>query len=195
MEIIAFTLSLICVALNAYGHILTWPFMIVSAAAYAWVFQDAKLFGDAWLQGVFIVLAIYAWKTWSKSDQVAQAAQTNSTQISSFKRMPRSWFLFGSFLWSGLFLVIHYVLENHTSSDVALMDAFLTSGSLLATYMSAQKWLENWLVWIFVNSLYIVLYISKDLHLTALLYGLLIGLAVLGWLQWSKKIKLGELTQ
>lgn len=192
MEIIAFTLSLICVALNAYGHILTWPLMIVSSAAYAWVFQDAKLFGDAWLQGVFILLAIYAWKMWSKS---AQASQTKSVQLSSFKRMPRSWWLFGSFLWSGLFLVIHYVLENHTSSDVALMDAFLTSGSLLATYMSAQKWLENWLVWIFVNSLYIVLYIYKDLHLTALLYGLLIVLAVLGWLQWSKKIKLGELTQ
>jgi nicotinamide mononucleotide transporter len=192
MEIIAFTLSLICVALNAYGHILTWPLMIVSSAAYAWVFQDAKLFGDAWLQGVFILLAIYAWKMWSKS---AQASQTKSAQLSSFKRMPRSWWLFGSFLWSGLFLVIHYVLENHTSSDVALMDAFLTSGSLLATYMSAQKWLENWLVWIFVNSLYIVLYIYKDLHLTALLYGLLIVLAMLGWLQWSKKIKLGELTQ
>jgi nicotinamide mononucleotide transporter len=192
MEIIAFTLSLICVALNAYGHILTWPLMIASSAAYAWVFQDAKLFGDAWLQGVFIFLAIYAWKTWSKSTEVAQ---TESAQLSSFKRMPRSWWLFGSFLWSGLFLVIHYVLENHTSSDVALMDAFLTSGSLLATYMSAQKWLENWLVWIFVNSLYIALYIYKDLHLTALLYVLLIALAVLGWLQWSKKIKLGELTQ
>jgi nicotinamide mononucleotide transporter len=191
MEIIAFTLSLICVALNAYGHILTWPLMIVSSAAYAWVFQDAKLFGDAWLQGVFILLAIYAWKTWSQS---AEAAQTEGAQSSSFKRMPRSWWLFGSFLWSGLFLVIHYLLANHTSSDVPLIDAFLTAGSLLATYMSAQKWLENWLVWIFVNSFYIALYIYKDLHLTALLYGLLIVLAVLGWLQWSKKIKQSEQT-
>ena len=186
MEIIAFTLSLICVALNAYGHILTWPLMIASSAAYAWVFQDAKLFGDAWLQGVFILLAIYAWKTWSKSTQAEGASNSSS---SSFKKMPRSWPLIGSLCWSGLFLIIHYLLVNHTSSDVPLIDAFLTAGSLLATYMSAQKWLENWLVWIFVNSLYIVLYIYKDLHLTALLYGLLIVLAGLGWLQWSKKIK------
>jgi nicotinamide mononucleotide transporter len=186
MEIIAFTLSLMCVALNAYGHILTWPLMIASSAAYAWVFQDAKLFGDAWLQGVFILLAIYAWKTWSKSDQ---ATQTNNIQTSSFRKMPRSWPLIASFCWSGLFLIIHYLLVNHTSSDVPLIDAFLTSGSLLATYMSAQKWLENWLLWIFVNSLYIALYIYKDLHLTALLYGLLIVLAVFGWMQWSKKIK------
>lgn len=186
MEIIAFTLSLICVALNAYGHILTWPLMIASSAAYAWVFQDAKLFGDAWLQGVFILLAIYAWKTWSKSTQTEGASNSSS---SSFKKMPRSWPLIGSLCWSGLFLIIHYLLVNHTSSDVPLIDAFLTAGSLLATYMSAQKWLENWLVWIFVNSLYIVLYIYKDLHLTALLYGFLIVLAGLGWLQWSKKIK------
>jgi len=186
MEIIAFTLSLICVALNAYGHILTWPLMIASSAAYAWVFQDAKLFGDAWLQGVFILLAIYAWKTWSKSTQAEGASNSSS---SSFKKMPRSWPLIGSLCWSGLFLIIHYLLVNHTSSDVPLIDAFLTAGSLLATYMSAQKWLENWLVWIFVNSFYIALYIYKDLHLTALLYGLLIVLAGLGWLQWSKKIK------
>jgi nicotinamide mononucleotide transporter len=186
MEIIAFTLSLICVALNAYGHILTWPLMIASSAAYAWVFQDAKLFGDAWLQGVFILLAVYAWRTWSKS---AQAESSNNSSTSSFRRMPRSWPLIGSFLWSGLFLIIHYLLVNHTSSDVPLIDAFLTAGSLLATYMSAQKWLENWLLWIFVNSIYIALYIYKDLHLTALLYGLLIVLAVIGWVQWSKKIK------
>lgn len=192
MEIIAFTLSLICVALNAYGHILTWPLMIASSAAYAWVFQDAKLFGDAWLQGVFILLAIYAWKTWSKSTQTEEA---NNNSSSSFKRMPRSWYLIGSLCWSGLFLIIHYLLVNHTSSDVPLIDAFLTAGSLLATYMSAQKWLENWLVWIFVNSFYIALYIYKDLHLTALLYGLFIVLAVLGWIQWSKKIKLNKLTQ
>ena len=191
MEIIAFTLSLICVALNAYGHIFTWPLMIASSAAYAWVFQDAKLFGDAWLQGVFILLAIYAWKTWSKSTQPEGA---NNSSSSSFKKMPRSWPLIGSLCWSGLFLIIHYLLVNHTSSDVPLIDAFLTAGSLLATYMSAQKWLENWLVWIFVNSLYIALYIYKDLHLTALLYGLLIVLAVLGWLQWSKKIKQSEPT-
>lgn len=192
MEIIAFTLSLICVALNAYGHILTWPLMIASSAAYAWVFQDAKLFGDAWLQGVFILLAIYAWKTWSKSTQTEEA---NNNSSSSFKRMPRSWYLIGSLCWSGLFLIIHYLLVNHTSSDVPLIDAFLTAGSLLATYMSAQKWLENWLVWIFVNSFYIALYLYKDLHLTALLYGLFIVLAVLGWIQWSKKIKLNKLTQ
>jgi nicotinamide mononucleotide transporter len=61
--------------------------------------------------------------------------------------------------------------------------------------MSAQKWLESWLLWIFVNSIYIVLYIYKDLHLTALLYSLLIALAVLGWLQWSKKIKLSKLAK
>lgn len=191
MEIIAFTLSLICVALNAYGHILTWPLMIASSAAYAWVFQDAKLFGDAWLQGVFILLAIYAWKIWSKSTQTEGA---NNSSSSSFKRMPRSWYLIGSICWSALFLTIHYLLVNHTSSDVPLIDAFLTAGSLLATYMSAQKWLENWLVWIFVNSFYIALYIYKDLHLTALLYGLFIVLAILGWVQWSKKIKQSEPT-
>ncbi len=182
MEIIAFILSLICITLNARGHILTWLFSILSSSAYAWVFYEAKLFGDAWLQGVFIVLAVYAWRTWLQKD-------LDSRQfVKVFARMPHDWMIKGGLSWLALFLAIYFVLKTFTSSDVPFIDAFLTAGSLMATYMSAQKWLENWLVWAFVNVIYIGLYIYKDLHLTALLYALLIALCVLGWKEWSKKI-------
>jgi nicotinamide mononucleotide transporter len=181
MEIIAFILSFICITLNARGHLLTWLFSILSSAAYAWVFYEARLFGDAWLQGVFIVLAVYAWHSWLSKD-------ASQKPLKIFTRMPQNWNLWGGLAWLALFLVIYFVLTNYTSSDVALVDAFLTAGSLIATYMSAQKWLENWLVWAFVNVIYIGLYIYKDLHLTALLYALLIALCVLGWKEWSKRI-------
>ena len=88
-----------------------------------------------------------------------------------------------------MFFLIQHILKNYTSSDVPNIDAFLTAGSLLATYMSAQKWLENWLLWAFVDVIYIGLYVYKDLYLTALLYGLLITLCLLGWRQWSRQMK------
>lgn len=183
MEIIAFILSLACVLLNAYGKILTWPLAIASSTAYAYVFFDSRLFGDSALQFVFIGLAIYAWITWHKKDTNHQANQPSFSRasINSIAKCGIAWLL--------MFFVIQYILKNHTSSDVPNIDAFLTAGSLLATYMSAQKWLENWLLWAFVDVIYIGLYVYKDLYLTALLYGLLIALCLLGWRQWSKQMK------
>jgi nicotinamide mononucleotide transporter len=73
MEFFAFILSLACVLLNAYGKILTWPLAIASSTAYAYVFFNSQLFGDAALQFVFVGLAIYAWITWYKKDSTLTA--------------------------------------------------------------------------------------------------------------------------
>jgi nicotinamide mononucleotide transporter len=190
MEIFAFLLSLACVLLNAYGKILTWPLAMISSTAYAYVFFNSQLFGDAALQFVFVGLAMYAWITWYKRD-CALASSTLETK-SSFSRVPLGAIPKCSIAWLLMFVVIQYILKNYTSSDVPNLDAFLTAGSLLATYMSAQKWLENWLLWAFVDVIYIGLYVYKDLYLTALLYGLLIALCLLGWRQWSNQMKVKE---
>jgi nicotinamide mononucleotide transporter len=184
MEIAAFLLSLICVTLNAQGRVLTWPFAIASSATYAWVFQDAKLFGDAALQLVFIGLAIYAWWCWSKKDDL-DGHQT----AKPFGKVSRNPLIACLLAWALLFLLLKWVLLNFTSSDVPNTDAFLTAGSLVATYMSAQKWLENWLVWAFVDLIYVGLYIYKDLYLTAVLYSLFIALCFWGWRHWSEQIQ------
>ncbi len=190
MEIFAFALSLACVLLNAFGKILTWPLAMISSTAYAYVFFNSQLFGDAALQFVFVGLAMYAWITWYKKD-CAPASSTLETK-SSFSKVPLGAIPKCGVAWLLMFLVIQYILKNHTNSDVPNIDAFLTSGSLLATYMSAQKWLENWLLWAFVDVIYIGLYVYKDLYLTALLYGLLIALCLVGWRQWSNQMKVKE---
>ena len=181
LEIIAFALSLACVIFNAKGHVLNWPLAILSSLAYSWVFQEAKLFGDAALQLVFVVLAIYGWIKWIKKPNI-------SSPVVFFSHIPKKLLIHIIIACPLLFLVIRFTLIQYTSSDVPNIDAFLTATSLIATYMSAHKWIENWLVWAAVDVIYIGLYIFKDLHLTALLYGLFVILCVIGWHQWSKLI-------
>lgn len=183
LEAIAFLLSLACVALNAKGHILNWPFAILSSLAYCWVFKEAKLFGDAALQIVFISLAIYGWMKWLKKSN-------DSNQHSTFKHIPPTsipYVVIGCLL---LFILIRLALIQYTNTDVPNIDAFLTAVSLIATYLSAHKWIESWLAWAFVDIIYIGLYIFKHLYLTALLYGLFVILCAVGWHQWSKLMRL-----
>ena len=179
LEIIAFALSLACVIFNAKGHVLNWPLAILSSLAYSWVFQEAKLFGDAALQLVFVVLAIYGWMKWLKKSNT-------STPAVPFSHIPRKSVIHMVIACVALFVMIRLALTQYTNSDVPNTDAFLTAASLVATYMSAHKWIENWLVWAVVDVIYIGLYLFKDLYLTALLYGLFVIFCIAGWRQWSK---------
>ena len=188
MEIVAFFLALICVSLNAKGHVLTWPFSIASSATYAWVFYGSGLFGDAALQLIFISLAIYAWWCWTR--KVDLTSLDGSHQLAKqFGHIPKKMLVVCLLAWFLLFIAIKFALTNYTSSVVPNTDAFLTAGSIVATFMSAQKWIENWLIWMAVNPIYIGLYIYTDLYLTAGLYGLFVLLCFWGWQQWSKKIQ------
>jgi nicotinamide mononucleotide transporter len=187
MEIVAFFLALICVSLNAKGHVLTWPFSIASSATYAWVFYGSGLFGDAALQLIFISLAIYAWWCWTRKVDLTTLDQ--SPQLAKqFGHIPKKMLVVCLLAWFLLFMAIKFALTNYTSSVVPNADAFLTAGSIIATFMSAQKWIENWLIWMAINPIYIGLYIYTDLYLTAGLYGLFVLLCFWGWQQWSKKI-------
>jgi nicotinamide mononucleotide transporter len=63
--------------------------------------------------------------------------------------------------------------------------------SLAAQYLLCRKRLENWLLWIAADVIYIPLYLSRKLPLTALLYGVFLLMCLFGirvwWRGWEKK--------
>ena len=54
--------------------------------------------------------------------------------------------------------------------------------------MLTKKYIENWILWIVVDVVYIGMYLYKELYLTAALYAIFLGLAVAGWRQWRKSM-------
>jgi nicotinamide mononucleotide transporter len=49
--------------------------------------------------------------------------------------------------------------------------------------------LENWLVWMTADIIYILLYCYKALYLTGFLYAFFFGLCIAGYQSWLKSIK------
>jgi nicotinamide mononucleotide transporter len=66
------------------------------------------------------------------------------------------------------------------------LDATLASYSLVASWWQARKHMANWWLWIAVNVVYVGEYLFKDLRATALLYSLLVILAVMGLVEWRR---------
>ena len=81
------------------------------------------------------------------------------------------------------------LLSTFTDSSLPFLDALVTWGAVVATYMVAKKLLENWLYWLVVDSISILLFISRDLWLTACLFGIYIVIIMFGFRLWSQALK------
>lgn len=176
LELISFLLSIITVALNIRQIHWGWLFAILSSILYCVVFFDAKLYGDSGLQVVFVLVSIWGWTQWLRHGDTQQKLLVT--------RLQRSEKLISVFAWLMMFLILYGFLKLATDTDVPLADGFLTAGSLLGQVLLSRKKLENWYVWIVVDVLYVVLYLYKNLMLTALLYAIFVAMAVVGARTW-----------
>ena len=177
LELISFVLALTTVALNIRQNHWAWLFAIISSAAYGWVFFASRLYGDMALQLVFITVSFWGWYQWLHPSVGASVLPVTTLSL-------RGWLASGAG-WLAGFLLIAWLLTS-TDTDVPHAVGFLTAGSLVGQVLLSRKKLENWLVWIVVDILYVGLYIHKNLMLTALLYGVFVVMAVIGLLAWKK---------
>ena len=84
--------------------------------------------------------------------------------------------------------LLGFLLGKFTNASLTYADSALTIASLIGQWMMARKYLENWIIWIVADAAYVVVYFYKDLHLTAILYGIFLILAVIGFVQWRRDV-------
>jgi nicotinamide mononucleotide transporter len=181
-ELIGFVLGLMMVLCSIRELHWSWPLAILSSLLYFFVFKDSLLYGEAGLQIVFAVLALWGWWQWLRKGADAQPAlviQRLST---------RGWLrvvLVSGLLWPTLALL----LQHFTDSDVAWWDALPTALSLVGQALLGRKYIENWLVWMVVNIISVALFAHKGLWLTCVLYALFTLMSVWGWRVWQTRLK------
>lgn len=85
-----------------------------------------------------------------------------------------------------------YCFHRYTDAALPYWDSAITVLSLLAQWMMARKYLENWVLWIAVDVLGIGVYWYKDLHVTAGLYLVFLMLATSGLVAWWRGFRAEE---
>jgi nicotinamide mononucleotide transporter len=51
-----------------------------------------------------------------------------------------------------------------------------------------RKLIENWIIWVAVDVVYIGMYVYKDLYVTSLLYAVFLILSVMGYREWKRSL-------
>lgn len=183
LEVAAFLLTLACVACNVREIHWGWPLAIASSLLYGVLFAANRLYGETALQGVFIALSGWGWRQWLRGagERVEAALRIRSLGDAGLLRALLAWIV-GA-------LALGLALDHWTDSDVPFLDAIPTAGSVLAQWMLARKYLENWWVWIAVNAMSVLLFGWKALWLTALLYAVLGAVAIAGLRSWQARAR------
>ncbi len=186
LEIVALLMAVAMVLANLRVNAVGWPLAIGSSLLYALLFADSKLYGEASLQLVFVLLAGWGWWQWLRGRGGSDSHSSGNLQVHALPAHRRWQALAATLLaWPLLGLLLNKV----TDSDVPFLDALPTVGSIAGQLLLSRKLVENWPVWVAVNIVSVGLFVYKALWLTALLYALFALLAVAGWRAWQARLK------
>lgn len=155
-----------------------WPVSIIMPAIYIIVYYQAGLYADSGISIYYLLAGIYGWWAWAK--------HTVKGKEKSIAFTPRRLIVPLFFVAGIVFMLIGNVLSAYTNSTVPWWDSFTTALSIIAMWMLARKYVEQWLVWLVVDVASCGLYIYKELYFTSFLYGLYAVIAFFGYLKWKQ---------
>jgi nicotinamide mononucleotide transporter len=181
IELFAVISGLVCVWLTVKENIWCWPTGLVSVALYLFVFYEAKLYAEAGLQIVFIILQIYGWYEWLRGGE-------GHTELVISKSSARLRLALAAIATAGT-AALGYTLARYTDASLPYLDSTVTVLSLVAQWMLAKKIIENWLIWIAVDLMSIGIYFYKGLYWSTVLYATFLVLATFGYLEWNRTLK------
>ena len=184
IELLGAILGIMYIIFSIRQNLFTWPTGILTSLLYIVVFYKSALYAAMGLQVYYVLISIYGWILWLRGKT------ENSKSMLSVQFVKRElWLKIASALIT-IYAVILFILLNFSDSDVPFMDSLTTSLSIVATWMLAKKYIEHWIIWIFVDVVSSGLYIYKNLWPTVVLFCIYTVMAFIGLIEWKKDLNL-----
>ncbi len=187
LDILGFVVGLVYLILEYKASIWLWLASIVMPAIDMVLYYKAGLYADFGMAIYYCLAGVYgylSWK-WFKRSSDQQKEQRGERPVTRFKRahiVPAAAALL--LLWFGIW----WMLTHWTNSTVPIADAFTTALSIVALWALAQKYAEQWLLWLVVDVVCCILYVTKGIPFKAAIYGLYTVVAIFGYRKWLKMV-------
>jgi len=150
------------------------------------LFFQSRLYADMALQIVYFGLGVYGWCNWVHGRGHRATIPISRTRRAEWLALALAMPLATIGLRKVLLLV---------NGAAPFWDAFTTVLSLAAQYLLCRKRLENWLFWIMVDVIYVPLYLSRNLPLTAVLYSVFLVMCLIGVTQWWRTVRRNSIVE
>ena len=203
LEVFGAVTGIIYVFLEIRQSIWLWPVGLITSAVYVIVFFSSKFYADMSLQGYYLVMSCIGWYWWARGTGLraqgaelrAQGEEQKTGGVSDEKteglqgtRLKPGTGLLLTAVFILLYSGVWFILSRFTDSPVPEWDSFITSLSVVATWMLARKIYEHWYLWILVNAASVVIFIARGLYPTVILYAVYLAMSFGGLKVWKKSI-------
>jgi nicotinamide mononucleotide transporter len=164
-----------------------WPVGIVGNVLLFTVFvggifdtpQDKDLWGQAGRQVFFALISLYGWYRWYQTRHHGASAAVQPRWATTRERLE----LLG--IGVVLYAIAYFVLKA-LGSWGPQWDAWILTGSILATYGMARGFVEFWLIWIAVDVVGVPLLVQAKFYPSATMYVVYGLFCVVGFASWWK---------
>ena len=173
--------SVIQVLLARKNNSNNYLFGIAGITLTLYVMIASKLYAEFTLNLYYLVMSIYGWLYWKFGKQQAE------TKISETTHLEKG---ITAGIVIGTFLLFWFFLTHFTDSDVPIWDSLVSAFAWAGMWLMARRKIENWILLNISNIISIPLMIHKDLYLYAVLTSFLFVVAIFGYAEWRKIIKM-----
>ena len=167
-------------------NIWCWLCAGISTAIYVVLFAQAKLYMESLLNVFYFGMAIYGWRVWTVNadgrDKLAVSVWPGNTHLVAIA------------LIIALSAATGFLLEWQTDAAYPYIDSMTTYSAVWATFLVARKVLENWWYWLVIDLVSVLIYWSRDLELTALLFVVYVLMIPFGLVAWTRSYRNTRLT-
>lgn len=186
LEIIAVVFGVVAIWLASKGRVVNFGIGLVNCVLYGILFGREGLYSGMILQGIYFVINLYGLYSWRKPE------------VDTDKELKIMWLTMKERVLVGVVIVATGVLwgmgvkwgaqllpENIQEPQYPMLDAILTTASIVAQILLTHKKIDNWVIWVLVDVVYIGLFLIVGMYWTAGLYVVYTGIAVNAVREWN----------
>lgn len=185
-DVAGLVLGLLYLWLEFKASIWLWLVSVIMPLVHGYTYFARGLYADFGMEAYYVLVAIYGFIIWRFGAKQGAGEKKKEKPIT---HMPRRLIIPTLVVFLLLWGAIWWVLVSFTDSKVPVLDSFTTSLSMVAMWALAQKWVEQWLLWLVVDAVCCGLYIYKQIPFSATLYGFYTIMAVLGYRNWLRLMR------
>lgn len=186
IDMAGLVIGLVYLWLEFKASIWLWLLGVIMPIVHGYLYWERGLYADFGMEIYYVLAAIYGYAMWRWTRARGGAGQEQAER--PVTRFPLRQVLPAALVGLALWALIYWILVRFTDSTVPLCDSFTTALSMVGMWALAQKYAEQWLIWLVVDAVCTVLYIYKQIPFTAALYAFYTVIAVLGYFKWLRMI-------
>lgn len=186
LEVIGFSVGLLYLWWEYHADSRLWFASIVMPTISMWIYFHKGIYADFAINIYYFLIAVYGYIAWTRTGRRGKAAARSKKEELPIRHIPRRQLLSCTAVFLLLWIALYCGLRYLTDSTVPVADAFTTALSIVAMWMLARKYIEQWIAWIAVDAVCVGLYSYKGIYLYGVLYGAYTIVALMGYRNWKR---------